>query len=369
MREIEDLPALRAALRAPGTLTGLRLQDLDLTGSQDALLARTDVDGLVVLGGRLSPELDAHLRAHGALVFPTDPQAPVNPYRSTLYQPHELYAGLAEKGYDATPDARAYHWSRDADAQHDAFVTLLRAIHDDSVTDALDQLIHGVATVGVMGGHALARGTERYAGAALLGHRLAGAGLAVVTGGGPGAMEAANLGAFAPDEAALGAALERLAEVPSFLPDIGAWAALALEVRGSLVREPVSDGVVRSIGIPTWFYGHEPPNVFCDGIGKYFSNALREDGLLARSTAGLVVLEGAAGTVQEVFQAATPLYYSRAGAALPVVVLVGREHWTRTLPVWPALTALASGRAMAGHLHLADSVDEATELVLTAARG
>ena len=116
-----------------------------------------------------------------------------------------------------------------------------------------------------------------------------------------------------------------------------------------------------SIGIPTWFYGHEPPNVFCNGIAKYFSNALREDGLLARSTAGLVVLEGAAGTVQEVFQAATPLYYSRAGATLPVVVLVGREHWTRTVPVWPALTALASGRAMAEHLHLVDSVDEAAD--------
>ena len=123
---------------------------------------------------------------------------------------------------------------------------------------------------------------------------------------------------------------------------------------------------VSSIGIPTWFYGHEPPNVFCDGIAKYFSNALREDGLLARSTAGLVVLEGAAGTVQEIFQAATPLYYSRAGAALPVVVLVGRAHWTQVVPVWPALTALASGRAMAEHLHLVDSVDEAAEIVIAA---
>ena len=76
------------------------------------------------------------------------------------------------------------------------------------------------------------------------------------------------------------------------------------------------------------------------------------------------MLEGAAGTVQEIFQAATPLYYSSAGATLPVVVLVGREHWTRVVPVWPALTALASGRAMADHLHLVASVDEAAELVL-----
>ncbi len=53
--------------------------------------------------------------------------------------------------------------------------------------------------MGVMGGHAVSRDTEPYAGAARLGHRLAAAGLAVLTGGGPGAMEAANLGALAPD--------------------------------------------------------------------------------------------------------------------------------------------------------------------------
>ena len=48
---------------------------------------RTDVEGLVVLGGRLSPALDAHLRAHRALIFPTDPHAPVNPYRAALSRP------------------------------------------------------------------------------------------------------------------------------------------------------------------------------------------------------------------------------------------------------------------------------------------
>ena len=46
-----------------------------------------------------------------------------------------------------------------------------------------------------MGGHKLDRGTDGYRTAIDLGRRLAGRGLLVATGGGPGAMEAANLGA------------------------------------------------------------------------------------------------------------------------------------------------------------------------------
>ena len=366
MEEIESLPDLTETLRARVPLCGLRLQDLDLTGHEDELLGRTDVEGMVILGGQMTEALDAHLRSHGALVFPTDPHAPVNPYRSSLYQPHELYEGLHDQGYEATPDARAYHWARDGELEDDAFVTLLRAIHDDSVTDALDEVLDGVPVVGVMGGHALARDTERYAGAAHLGHDLVGAGLTVLTGGGPGAMEAANLGAMAPGREALEDALARLGAVPSFVPDIAPWAEVALAVHDDLLRVPVAEARVRSIGIPTWFYGHEPPNVFCNGIAKYFSNAIREDGLLARCTAGLVVLEGAAGTVQEIFQVATRLYYADREAVLPVVVLVGEEHWTRRLPVWPALCALAADRPMADRLHLVDTVEEAAHLVAAA---
>ncbi|KQU70563.1 Rossmann fold nucleotide-binding protein [Phycicoccus sp. Root563] len=365
-REVESLPALEALLASGKPLTGVRLQDLDLTGHEAQLLGRTDLTGLVVLGGRLSPELDAHLRAHRALVFPTDPHAPVDPYRATLYSPAELYAGLSEHGYDATPDSRAYRWARDGSRHHDAFATLLRAIHDDSISDALDEFVDCRPLVGVMGGHALDRGRTAYAEAALAGHRLARLGVIVATGGGPGAMEAANLGAFADDEQALESALRRLAAVPSFRPDIGAWASLALEVRQELRTDVRADDTgARSLGIPTWFYGHEPPNVFCDGIGKYFSNAIREDGLLSRATAGVVVLEGAAGTVQEVFQALTPSYYAADDEtlALPPVVLVGQEYWTDTVPIWAAVRALGQGRALGDALHLVDTVDEAVAVI------
>jgi len=360
--EIETISALDSALASGRPLHGLRLQDLDLTGHEVDLLGRTDVEGMVVLGGRISPALQGHLHAHRALIFPTDPHAPVNPYRATLYQPHELYAGLAERGYEQTPDAEAYHWSRDAQLHHDAFVTLLRAIHDDSVTDALTEFIDGHPVVGVMGGHALERGTTGYAVAARLGHALATDGLLVATGGGPGAMEAANLGAFCADPARLEEALARLAAVPSFRPDIAPWAKLALQIHDE-VMEAGRARAVTSVGIPTWFYGHEPPNVFCDGIAKYFSNAIREDGLLARCTAGLVVLEGAAGTVQEVFQAATRLYYSREDSTIPPLVLVGSEHWRERVPIWAGLQALARGRGMETALHLVDDITEVPALL------
>ena len=193
--EIESLTALDATLASGRPLTG-RGSRTWTSAYEQRLLARTDVEGLVVLGGRLSPALDAHLRAHHALIFPTDPHAPINPYRRRSTRRDELYTDLAALA-TRHPGRPGVRWSRDGAVRHDAFVTLLRAIHDDSMGDALDEFVRGRPVVGVMGGHALARGTSGYTAAAQLGHGLATAGLVVVTGGGPGAMEAANLGAFA----------------------------------------------------------------------------------------------------------------------------------------------------------------------------
>ncbi|WP_298751053.1 LOG family protein [uncultured Serinicoccus sp.] len=364
-REVEDPGTWGRWLRTEGPLPPLRVQGVDLTLDRELLLARDDLGDLVVLGGRLDAEVETHLRRAGALVFPAAPHAPVDPYRAHLYTAQELYAGVEEHGYERTPDARAYRWFEDATVRHDAYVTALRAIHDDAMTDALVAALGGRRVVGVMGGHALRRGSEDFAAAALLGHRLAAAGAVVLTGGGPGAMEAANLGAWAVDEGLLDHALQVLGAVPDFAPDIGAWALPALRLRAEAGTGDASGPLrLRSVGIPTWYYGHEPPNAFGQLIAKFFSNALREDLLLAQSQHGLVVLPGAAGTVQEVFQMATRLYYEvDAEDGLTPLVLVGREHWTTRLPVWPLLEALAADRPMAGALHLVDTVEEAADLL------
>ncbi|MFI5754147.1 LOG family protein [Streptomyces sp. NPDC051569] len=353
-REIESLDEFDRTVSG-GTLGGYRLQSVDLTSRTSALL-RTDTAGAVFLGCPMEPEATAKVRADGAMVFPPVPGLPFDPYRGFVYTPDQLFEGLGEGGYETTPDALAYAWFQRTKADGDIFASMLRSVHDDAISDALDELLSDARVVGVMGGHAMARGTEAYAGAARLGRALARTGLTVATGGGPGAMEAANLGAYAaphPD-GMLDEALELLAGTPSFVPSVSAWARAAFAVRS---RWP---GGGSSVGVPTWFYGHEPPNAFADHTAKYFANATREDGLLARSNAGVVFLPGAAGTVQEIFDNATPNYYASRGEPTPMI-LVDRDHWTRTLPAWPLLRSLAKGRSMESRIALVDTVEEVPE--------
>ncbi|QQM40522.1 LOG family protein [Streptomyces liliifuscus] len=356
-REIETLEEFDAVVSSRGTLAGFRVQCVDLTDRTKELLA-SDATGAVFLGCPMRENAAAKVRADGALVFPPLPGLPFDPYRGHLYRPDELFAAL-DKGYEETPDALAYAWFQQTKTDGDIYASMLRSVHDDAISDALDELLRGTRVVGVMGGHALGRGTDAYGGAARLGRALARAGFTVATGGGPGAMEAANLGAYAApyDDTMLDEACELLAKSPSFVPSVTDWARAAFEVRA---RWPKGN---TSVGIPTWFYGHQPPNAFASHIAKYFANATREDGLLARSNAGVVFLPGAAGTVQEIFDNATPNYYESRGEPTPMV-LVNRAHWTERLPTWPLLQALARDRSMESRIALVDRIEEAPEALI-----
>ncbi|WP_309129335.1 Rossmann fold nucleotide-binding protein [Microbacterium sp.] len=332
------------------SLRGWRMHSLDLRDRRTALRS-VDVAGALFLGCDLLPEDEQSIRARGAAVFPSVPEAPVDAYRTTLYTPHELYGAA---GYTGSPDARIYAWSQ-RESTRDA--ALAQALHDHSVGIALSRWIASHRLVGVMGGHKAVRGQTAYAQGAELGWLLSQT-HTVATGGGPGAMEAANLGGYLAryGSAALTEAVRELASVPSFTPDTGAWADAAFRV-----RDLFPDGA-DSLGIPTWHYGHEPPNVFASVLAKYFHNAQREAILLEICQGGVVFLPGAGGTVQEIFQDACENFYADESSVAPMV-LIGRSYWTEDYPAWPLLRALSRGRPMEQHVHLVDSVQEAAAIV------
>jgi len=352
--EVETLGELDERLaRGARSLAGWHLRTLDLSERADALHA-VDVNGALFLGCTFASGGERDLRTRGALIFPLVPDVPVDTYRAQLYSPAELYDGLADS-YHASTDARVYAWSKQTGSRE---MSLAKALHDHAIDDALRRFVGRKPMVGVMGGHALERGSKEYVDAARLGHALAGNGRFVCTGGGPGAMEAANLGAYLAghDLDDLDRAIKTVATVPGFRPSVTDWARAAFEV---LDRWP---GGRESLGIPTWHYGHEPPNAFATSIAKYFKNAIREDILLRVCSAGIVFLPGFGGTVQEIFQDACENYYSDATSVAPMV-LVGKKYWTETVPAWPLLHSLARGRAMQPVVHLVDDPADVAPLL------
>jgi predicted Rossmann-fold nucleotide-binding protein len=350
--EVDTLADFDHRLASGATsLRGWRIRAVDLS-QRSVELGDLRVAGALFLGCRFATGEADRVEARGAIVVPDLPVAPVDLHIDHLYRPEDLYDAAT---YADSLDARAYAWSQTA---HDRDATMAKALHDHAVDVALTDWVAGRRLVGVMGGHALERGTPGFLDAARLGLRL-GADHVVATGGGPGAMEAANLGGYLaaldPSSDDLHEALALLAAVPSFRPSVDAWVRAGFAVRD---RFP---GGGDTLGIPTWFYGHEPPNVLATAIAKYVRNAVRESVLLEVCHAGIVFLPGMAGTVQEVFQDACENYYADESSVAPMV-LVGRTYWTETLPAWPLLESLSRGRAMEPHVHLVDDVDEAADL-------
>ncbi|RKH55945.1 LOG family protein [Corallococcus llansteffanensis] len=365
MIEIETIEAFEQHLRSGAHLANVVIQGLDLR-RYTAALATAELAGTVFLGCELEMEALSVALAHGALVFPPISGLPYQPYRGSLYSPEELYAGFdpaRPETYADTLDARIYaHWTAHGQGSPPTLLEMLsQRLHDHAVTDAMEELLlAGGGTrkvVAIMGGHSMKRGQPDYRAVAALARELTQRGFFMVSGGGPGAMEATHVGAWFArrTEAELDEGLALLAKAPSYTDR--EWLARAFEVRGAFPLRDEDRPFCESLGIPTWHYGHEPPNPFATSIAKYFANSVREDGLLTIARGGIVYAPGSAGTIQEIFQDACQNHYNSVGVISPMIFL-GTEFWTRTRPVYPLLTQLAQGQEYARHLLLTDSRDE-----------
>ncbi|KOG46661.1 TIGR00730 family Rossman fold protein [Streptomyces decoyicus] len=172
--------------------------------------------------------------------------------------------------------------------------------------------------VSVFGSARTARDSKEYDAAVRIGRALVEAGFAVITGGGPGAMEAANKGANEAGGTSVGLGIE----LP-FEQGMNAYVNLGVDFRYFFVRK-------------TCFV-------------KY-----------AR---GFVVLPGGLGTLDELFEALT-LVQTRKVTRFPIV-LFGTAYWSGLVD-WLRDTLIAEGKASMHDLelfHLSDDVDEAIALV------
>jgi predicted Rossmann-fold nucleotide-binding protein len=372
--EIESRAELDHHL-AKGSLAGLTVQGLRLDQDPPDFTSIDLTDAMFVGCRFASVEVAAELLRRGASVVPAFERLPYETAPCRLYTPEDLLDGFATGGFAGMFDTVIYrHFVEQGGAHPEIRESLAQRLHDNGIDDGLVDATtgwlaaHGPGSIiGVMGGHAEPRGCPAYRQAAELGWRLARSGRLVLTGGGPGVMEAANLGAFLAtrEESDLVAAIDLLATAPDF-HDHDAYTAAAVQVRTRFAPVTEAPWARRGgLSIPTWLYGHEPANLFAAQIAKYFSNAIREDTILGLARGGIVFAAGRAGTVQEVFQAATKTYYGTDGDSGPFVFL-GKEFWGGPVAA-PALLRdlLASAPAgdLSGLVHLTDRVDEAVQLL------
>lgn len=360
MREIHDEAVAKTHLERAESLKDVVFQGIDFQPFA-ALLRERDVDGTVFLGCELGNDTLVEITRRGALVFPKLPSKPWNAYRSALYTADELFDGFdADKPctYCDTFDARVWrHW-RDEGGAHPRGVmeTLARRLHDHSIYEAMTSLLEDKKkVVAVMGGHSMKRDEDAFAKVARLSQRLAEQDYFLASGGGPGAMEATHLGAwFAGKPAAeLDDAIAILSKAPLYKDH--EFLSQAFRVRDKYSYE---DTCPPSLGIPTWLYGHEPPNPFATHIAKFFANSVREDGLVTIATHGIVFAPGSAGTIQEIFQDAAQNHYGTAKSMASPMVFMGEEYWTKKRPVYGLIKTMSEGRPYGDLLTIGDDVDE-----------
>ena len=295
--EIENCEALRIALEAGGTLRHYAFQGIDFNKCMDMAMQCRFSDCLF-LGGfgvdNLRDRMD-----DSCSIFPRFQGLPFRAFRSGLYSAKSLYEGYRPgdpDSYKDCYDSKVYeHYLKAGKQTGDIKETLARILHDHSMNDGLDDFLRSFdekSIVGIMGGHGLSRCDESYRKVVLVSKKLTEGGSLMVSGGGPGAMEATHLGAWMAGrtEAEVDEALAILSAAPSYKDRL--WLDTAFQV---LEKFPTSKYV--SLGVPTWLYGHEPATPFATHIAKYFDNSTREDTILTIAKGGVVYSPGSAGTM------------------------------------------------------------------------
>jgi uncharacterized protein (TIGR00730 family) len=154
-----------------------------------------------------------------------------------------------------------------------------------------------------------------YAQGVALGRQLAEAGFAVITGGGPGVMEAANKGASEVGGVSVGLGIE----LP-FEQGLNQWVDMGVNFRYFFARKT----------------------------------------MFVKYSQGFVVLPGGLGTFDEMFEALT-LVQTHKVTSFPVV-LIGRDYWTGLLD-WIRDTVLGSGNISKKDLDLVQVTDDVEEAV------
>jgi len=281
---------------------------------------------------------------------------------TSLYNAAELYEGYNPEQPELTRDYydwRVYqHFMSMGKLPSSIDEATARTFHDHGIKIVLGKYVKShnhLRFIGVMGGHALLRTDAMFRQIVFLSKSLTEHGFMMLSGGGPGAMEATHLGAWlagrGDDE--VEEALRILAPVPEFT-DKG-WLSTAFKV---IHRYPQTK--YESLSIPTWLYGHEPSTPFATHIAKLFDNSFREDALLTLAFGGIIYTPGSAGTMQEIFQNAVQNHYLSFGFSSPMIFL-GEEFWTSEIPVYPLLQGLM---AMGKYKNLSLTLTDDSEVVL-----
>lgn len=183
--------------------------------------------------------------------------------------------------------------------------------------EATERLAEIRPAVSIFGSARLKEGTPVYEQTVNIARLLSDAGFAVISGGGPGIMEAANKGAFAGSS-----------------PSVGLNIELPMEQHGNPYQN----------------------------ISLRFRHFFARKVAFVKYAAAYVVMPGGFGTLDELFEALT-LIQTRTGRHIPIV-LVGADFWTPLLD-WMRDTLAARGMIAPEDVELMTLVDEPASVVET----